>query len=222
MKNLIKVIGVGAVFLSSFLCTAQNEELPWAIGVGWNAVDFYPNGEGPTTTFDPEPFSEKLFSGFFNAEDHYNLHPLALRLSVGKNLGKYFFVEFATSFNKIDKYGYLPADNLKYITLDGSVNFSFRELINPMGWAEPFIGMGAGLIWVEEDRTRDLLGTGSLDLSIGMGIWFTERLSIVLRSNYKNVGYNHERNDFTDSNFQHSLGLKYSFFFGPYKCYDFQ
>lgn len=221
MKNIIKAVGTAALFLFSFILSAQNEELPWAVGLGWNAVDFYPNGEGPTKNFDEEPFSEELFSEFFNVKEHYNFNPVSLRLSVGKNLGKYYFFEFATAFNRITKYGYEPADNLDYLTVDASVNFSFRELINPRGWAEPFLGMGAGLIWVEEDRTHDLLGTGSLDLSIGMGVWVTERLSIVLRSTYKKVPFDHERQDFTDSNFQHSLGLKYSFYFGPYKCYDF-
>ena len=210
------------ILSSCQIATAQTKERPWAFGFGWNIVDFYPNGEGvyPLEN-DAKPFSEELFSEFFNSTDHYNQSLLAIRFSFGRYLFRDIFAEASVAYNNISEYGDQEVDNLDYIGLDASLNYSFRNLIQPRGdgWADPFIGVGAGWTWVEEERTRDMLGTGNIDGTVGFGWWITNKISLIYKVTFKYIAYDHEHKDFTDSHFQHFFGMKYVFNNSRTRCY---
>ena len=97
MKNLSRLLFV-AVLLASFgTANAQDENNPWAFGIGTNAVDFYPVGESlPQGEFLDE---------FFNANDHYNFLPFLSRITVSRYLTDGFTLTVAGSLNTIDKFG---------------------------------------------------------------------------------------------------------------------
>ena len=64
MKNLSRLF-FAMLLLLSFNAKAQDSNNPWAIGIGVNAVDFYPTGEDA-------PLGD-YFDKFFNFGDHYNV-----------------------------------------------------------------------------------------------------------------------------------------------------
>ena len=45
MKNLSRLLFVTVLLMSFSTSNAQDKNNPWAIGIGANAVDFYPVGE---------------------------------------------------------------------------------------------------------------------------------------------------------------------------------
>ena len=134
MKNLNRLL------LALLLCVglttyAQDQNNPWSIGVGINAVDYYPVGE-------TAPQGE-LFDEYFNIGDHYNILPSVSTLSVGYYVGDGFSIEAAGSLNKIDKFGDAEVDDLSYYALDGVVKYNFLENTT----IDPFVGIGGGYTW---------------------------------------------------------------------------
>ena len=92
MKHL-KVALLALVLVVGFNnVNAQDNNNPWAIGFGVNAVDFYPD-------------KNRLVDEFFNVNDHYNMIPAVTRLTVGKYLADGFSFEAAGTINKISKIG---------------------------------------------------------------------------------------------------------------------
>ena len=222
LKQLLGIFFFSVFYLTSQHSQAQTHDYPWAFGVGWNTVDFYPNGEGEyPLSWDPRPFSEELFSEFFNSTDHYNSSLHSIRFSFGRYLFSNISFEVSVAYNQISEYGDMEVDDLDYLAFDGSLNYSFRNLIQPRGdgWADPFIGIGGGYTYVEEERTRDLLGTGNIDGTVGFGVWVTNRISLIYKVTFKYISYEHELKDFTDSHFQHFIGMKYVFSNQRAGCY---
>ena len=67
MGDIYKLI-LAIVLLTSLNKThAQDQNNPWALSLGINAVDYYPVGQ-------PDPQGD-LFDEFFNANDHWNIFP---------------------------------------------------------------------------------------------------------------------------------------------------
>lgn len=201
MKHLSRFL-LASLFIFCFSnANAQDENNPWAVGIGINAVDFYPNGddEGPLGTFGNE---------YFNVDDHWNIMPSVSRISVGKYIGAGFFFEAAGSMNKITKYGDEEVNDLRYVAVDGSFNFSFRNAIKPEGWFDPMLGIGGGYTWVDspEPTGGRMLGAGTLNGTAGFNFWLHENVAITAQSTYK-----HAFEDSRDSHFQHVAGLKFVF-----------
>ncbi|MDO9276177.1 MAG: OmpA family protein, partial [Lutibacter sp.] len=99
MKHL--KVAILALFLITGLSNvnAQDKNNPWAIGIGVNAVDFY-----PTNVNIPVGYGS-WFDEYFNAGDHYNILPAVSKITVGKYLADGFSIEAAGSLNKISKMG---------------------------------------------------------------------------------------------------------------------
>ncbi|HET8854570.1 MAG TPA: OmpA family protein, partial [Salinimicrobium sp.] len=98
--------------MSFSLVQAQTEDNPWSVGLGINAIDFYPTGEDA-------PLGD-YFEDFFNTGDHWNILPGISRLSVGRYIGGGFSFEAAGSVNKINKFGDEARDDLFLLALDGT------------------------------------------------------------------------------------------------------
>ena len=81
MKNL-RTAFLALLLVAGFSnVNAQDEDNPWAISVGVNAVDFHPtNHPGEITNAGA---SSQWFNEFFNATDHYNMIPSVSRIAVG-------------------------------------------------------------------------------------------------------------------------------------------
>ncbi len=191
MKNLSRLL-IAIVFVIGFgNVNAQDENNPWAIKIGINAVDIYPTGEDA-------PLGD-YFDEFFNANDHWNILPTLSSVSVGRYLGDGFSFTAAGSLNRIDKVGDATADDLSYYALDGTVSYSLMNLIKSKS-LEPVLGVGGGYTWVDE------IGAGTLNGSLGLNYWFSENVGITAQSAYK-----HSFEDYLPKHWQHTVALAIKF-----------
>src|SRR5699024_10962833 len=121
MKHLGKIL-MAFVFIMSYSFTqAQNENNPWAVGVGINAVDLYPVGEAAP--------QGDMFSQFFKTKDHWNVLPSISKISVARYLGSGFSVKLDGSVNKIEKWGDKDVNDLSFYSVNLTADYSFGQLI---------------------------------------------------------------------------------------------
>ncbi|HLV70300.1 MAG TPA: OmpA family protein [Xanthomarina sp.] len=191
MKNLSRLLFAMLLMLSFSNINAQDENNPWAISLGVNAVDFYPTGEDA-------PLGD-YFDEYFNARDHWNILPSLSSLTVSKYFSNGFSFGVTGSINKIESWGDADVSDLSYYGLDGTVKYSFAKLINSKV-VEPYLGVGGGYTWVDE------IGAGTLNGALGLNLWFTENIGVTLQSTYK-----HAFEDYLATHFQHYAGLTFKF-----------
>ena len=202
MKNLSRLLFV-AVLLVSFSTTyGQDKNNPWAITLGVNAVDPYPVGEDAP--------QGDYFDEFFNATDHWNVFPSVSSIAVSRYLSDGFTFTAVGSVNRIDKFGTnLNEDgseagtnrvgDLTYFAVDGRVSYSFMDLIKSNS-VDPYLGVGGGYTWLDE------IGAGTLNGTLGLTYWFSEKLGINVNTTYK-----HAFEDYLPKHFQHTAGLTFKF-----------
>ncbi len=82
MKNLSRLMFVLLLIIGFNNVNAQDENNPWSVSVGFNAVDVYPVGE-------PSPQGD-YFDEYFNATDHWNILPVLSTFTVSRYLGDNF------------------------------------------------------------------------------------------------------------------------------------
>ena len=97
MKHLSKIVLATLLIFGFNSVKAQDANNPWAIGIGVNAVDFYPVGEDA-------PLGS-MFSEYFNTGDHWNILPAVSKLSVSRYIGAGFVAELSGTINEIEDYG---------------------------------------------------------------------------------------------------------------------
>ena len=170
---------------------AQDDNNPWQVSFGVNAVDFYPTGEDA-------PLGD-YFDEFFNVNDHYNIVPSLSTVTVAKYLGDGFSFGVSGAINKIEFYGDSEVDDLKYITVDGIIKYSFSDLF---GWdsLEPYLGVGGGYTFLENKSA------GTINGSLGFNYWFNDNWGLYAQSTYR-----HAFEDNVSSHFQHSVGITIQF-----------
>ena len=171
---------------------AQQTDSEWNVSLGANVVDFHVTNDDflPTTNFISESFRDDLFTS-----KDFNFSNRAIYLSAYKNLGFGFNLGISTSFNKVDQYVYadiIPDLDLGFINTDVTFNF------NPFHASriDPFVGMGIGMTNIDQTAYSHL------NFGVGLNLWFSERVGLSYRSDYK-------QNPSTSFNnyFQHNLGL---------------
>ncbi|GAA4273345.1 OmpA family protein [Aquimarina gracilis] len=203
MKHLSRFLVASLLVLGVSTANAQDENNPWAVSIGVNAVDIFPTGGDLLT-------QGEIFDEYFNATDHWNILPSVSKISVGRYIGDGFTFTVSGSVNKIDKAGELPdgtdvsADDLSYYAADGRVSYSFKNALKT-SWLDPYLGVGGGYTWVDE------IGAGTLNGSIGINFWFTENLALNVQSTYKHVFEDYEVSNYPPTHFQHSAGLTFAF-----------
>ena len=200
MKNLSRLFFVAVLLMSFSTSNAQDKNNPWAITIGVNAVDLYPVGEdAPRGDY---------FDEYFNVEDHWNILPSLSTISVSRYLSDGFTFTATGSINKISKLGSIDsegvttlveADDLTYFGIDGRVSYSFMNAINSNKF-DPYLGVGGGYTWVDE------IGAGTLNGTLGLKYWVSEKLGIDVQSTYK-----HSFEDYLPKHFQHSVGVTFKF-----------
>ncbi|SHE68315.1 Thrombospondin type 3 repeat-containing protein [Psychroflexus salarius] len=176
---------------------AQTKDNPWAISIGTNAVDFYPTGNGMG---EGTMSSENFLDEFYNLTDHWNYIPSFSKLTVGKYLGDGFILELNGSINQIDKIGDVPADDLSFLSFNGNVQYSFKEIIKGQDWFDPYLGVGAGYYWIDGN------GEATFNTGIGTNFWLSDKVAITAESMYQ-TAFENSGMDL----FQHSVGLKVAF-----------
>lgn len=199
MKHLSRFLAA-FVFLFSFTAVqAQDENNPWALGIGVNAVDFYPTGTG---TGVGSMASESMFDEYFNFTDHWNILPSISRISVGRYIGSGFVGELAGTINRIDKIGDVGVDDMSYYSVDLSVKYSLNHLYNaPDSWFDPYLGVGGSYVWLDDENSTTYNGMA------GINFWAADQIAINLQTAVKNTG----DDSGISSHFQHSLGVIFTF-----------
>jgi outer membrane protein OmpA-like peptidoglycan-associated protein len=198
MKHLKSILVASLLFLVIGVTNAQDENNPWAIGIGVNAVDTFPVGLRDGQNVEDSQ-NGKLFSEYFNVKDHWNILPAPSRLSVGRYLGSGFTLTGVGTINRIEKLGDVEVDNLTYYGLDGEIKYSFRKILGN-GWIDPSIGIGGGYTWVDD------IGFGTANGIAGVKIWLAENFALDFQSTYK-----HAFEDYGVKHFQHSAGILFKF-----------
>jgi len=185
MKQLSRLLVVGLLVLASNNIQAQDEDNPWQIGFGVNAVDFYP-------TSDVSSFGNE----FFNANDHWNILPSISYVGLSRYLGDGISLGVRGSLNRIKKVGDLEVDDWSYYGLDGTVKYNFLKNTT----IDPFVEIGGGYTWVRD------IGAGTINGGIGANVWFNDNIGLTLQTQYK-----HSFEDYLLKHFQHMLGLSIKF-----------
>ena len=186
MKHLSKLLVVALLFVGFNNVQAQDENNPWQVQFGVNAIDVYP-------TSDVSSFGNE----FFNANDHWNILPSISYVGVSKSIGDGFSVGARGSLNKISKLGDVSVDDLSHYAIYGTIKY---DIIKRQTVLDPFIEIGGGYTWIDE------IGAGTANGGVGLNIWFSENLGLTLQSSYK-----HAFEDYLAPHFQHLAGISVKF-----------
>ena len=191
MKHLKKVLFVLVLF-ASISMSAQDENNPWSVDFGVNAVDFYPTNQAGMGGW---------FDEYVNINDHYNLIPSISRVRVGRYLGDGFSLGLAGSLNKIDKMGDAPASDLSYIAGDLDIRYDLNNIFGDSKWFDPYLSVGGGYTFLDSE------GAGTFNGGAGINFWFNDFIGLNLQSVYKH--------SFDEAqqlpHFQHALGIAVKF-----------
>lgn len=204
MKHLNKIFAA-AIMLFGLSAQAQDENNPWAVSFGANAVD---------TRVSAASSIEDQFSQYFNARDNWNILPSVSYLSVSRYVGSGFTFGVTGSVNKIDRfvnkrvgssldYEVTNPGNLKYYAVDGAIAYSFMQMLNSKV-IDPSIHVGGGYTWLGDTQNAATLNGG-----LGLTFWFTEQVGLSLKSTYKH-SFEEERSVFP-THMQHMAGLTFKF-----------
>lgn len=196
MKHLSRFLMISLFLLSYSFMEAQNENNPWAVEVGVNAVDFFPVGEDAP--------QGDMFSDFFEAKDHWNILPSVSYISVARYLGSGFSVKLGGSINKVKHFGDQRVDDWTYYGLNAAADYSFGHLIygEQGGWFDPYLGVGVGSTWLDDNAKL----TGNAEL--GFNFWINENIAITVGTAYRRALDSDNSNY---SHFQHQAGVKFVF-----------
>ncbi|KJD33973.1 cell envelope biogenesis protein OmpA [Tamlana nanhaiensis] len=202
MKNLSRLLLAMLLILGYSNANAQDENNPWQITIGANAVDAYPSGDGVVGNAQ---FGETIFDEYFNVSDHWNILPSLSTISVSRYIKNGFSLGVAGSLNKIENWGDVPGsdpeeinsvDDLSYYGVDGTIKYNFLEGTT----LDPYIGVGGGYTWIDE------IGAGTVNGTVGLNVWFSENVGLTLQSAYK-----HAFEDYLQTHFQHTAGISIKF-----------
>ncbi|WP_415372631.1 OmpA family protein [Patiriisocius sp. Uisw_047] len=201
MKHLNILFVAACLVLGFSSANAQDENNPWAVEIGVNAVDTFPVGlrDGQTTE---DSMNGEFASEFFNIEDHWNILPSVSRLAISRYVGSNFSIGVAGTINRIEKVGDVIVDDLSYYGADGEIKYSFRDLVNGAGgWLDPSLGIGGGYTWLNDQ------GFGTANGIVSVRFWLSEQFALNAQSAYK-----YAFDDATGTkHMQHSLGLVFKF-----------
>lgn len=191
MKHLSKLLVVALVFVGFNSIQAQDENNPWQVSIGVNAIDTYPTNDSNN------PFSSTtLFDEYFNVSDHWNILPSVSYVAVSKYVGDGFSVGARGSLNRIEKLGDLDVDDLSHYAIDGTIKYNFLKNTT----VDPFVEVGGGYTWVDE------IGAGTVNGGVGVNFWFSDNLGFTLQTQYK-----HAFEDYLVKHFQHMAGISIKF-----------
>jgi outer membrane protein OmpA-like peptidoglycan-associated protein len=189
MKN-IKLLILSALLLAGTAVNAQNASDRWAFSIGVNAIDLYPVGEEDNGLGG-------YFDEFFNT-DHYNIVPAPSRLELGYYVGDGIVATGAFSLNRIDRSGDSRIADITYYSLDAGLRYNLNEIWNDSSVFSPYVGVGGGYIWLDDQSFGVFNGTAGLDIRLIDGVLLNV-----------NTIYKHTFEEINPRHWQHSVGLKF-------------
>jgi len=117
MKHLSRFLLASLFVLGFSSMQAQDENNPWAIGIGVNAVNFYGASDDTPGMIGNGTAGGGFGDSYFDTQK-WNILPSVSRLSVARYIGGGFVFEAAGSVNQIDTLkaeNYSKLDNDKFI-----------------------------------------------------------------------------------------------------------
>ncbi|MFT5250337.1 MAG: OOP family OmpA-OmpF porin [bacterium] len=168
---------------------AQDDNNPWVIGFGLNAVDFYNNDDN---------FSN--LAGDLAKTEDWNALPSISRISVSRYLEKGFSLQLAGSLNKIETITIKNDSDFFYYGIDASVKYDLNNLFGETAWFDPYVFVGGGYTSIDER------GEGMLNGGLGFNTWFNDNVGLNFQTGIKKGFSNNIK-----EHFQSSLGLVIKF-----------
>ncbi|GIZ16304.1 OmpA family protein [Capnocytophaga catalasegens] len=181
------LLGVGAV-------QAQDQNNPWAIGFGVNAVDIR----------SPKDFGD-VFKDWYGTKD-FNILPAVSKLSVARYIGSGFSAEIDGTLNKIergfnDEDANLPKIDESFWAANLQVRYALRNIFTTeSGWFDPYVKVGGGYSKYGDLDDIKILAGG------GINFWFNENIGLNVQT-----GYHHAFKETATDYFQHSAGIVVKF-----------
>ncbi|KAF2518331.1 OmpA family protein [Flavobacterium salilacus subsp. salilacus] len=203
MKHLNKLF-VAALMALGLSAHAQDDNNPWAISFGANAVS---NRFGSASEFGDQ------FSGYFKAKEHWNIIPSVSYVTLSRNVGNNFSVGLTGSVNQIDKlvsrepgtqnYSVSNPGDLTYYAADATIRYSFMNAIGT-SWFDPSLNLGGGYTWIDDK------GNGTLNGGVGVTFWFAKNMGLSLQSIYKHT-FEEQAEANVPRHIQHFAGVIFKF-----------
>lgn len=173
---------------------AQDEDRKWVVGIGMNAIDYFPSHA--INTGNDEGFLNELF----NSKDHWNIS--GPQLMITRYLVQNLSVDGLVSFNQITKYGDVAVDNSTYFGVDLNFRYSFIDTSKDF---TIFMLAGGGYTSAMSDGGATTVGGGTVNFGAGTNYWFNDKMGLNFEALYK---YN--SSDFTLApHFYYALSLVY-------------
>ena len=189
MKRLkLAVIALFTLVATSNV-SAQDENNPWAVGFGVNAVDFYV----PGTSFTGN------LKDVIGSSD-WNVLPSITRISAEKYLDKGFSLQLAGSINKIETMVMENDSDFLYWSADAIVKYDLNMLVGDTAWFDPYVFLGGSYVSADEQ------GEGMINGGIGANFWLNENLGLNVQN-----GIKHGFSDKVETHNQISAGLVIKF-----------
>lgn len=196
MKNLKLGISALALTLAS-TAFAQTTSNPWVIGVGAHGVNHMGVANGGV---------DKVFDNFDQVFtlNNYTITPPLSKLTVARNLNKYFVLDWQTSVGNVDNKRFAMGKEF-FLQTGLGLQFKFAGLWNEESWFDPYARVGAnylrhdysGLTFPRTDLANDVLrGTYNSDDvtgkanhftaagGIGSNFWLTKNFGLNLQGDY--------------------------------------
>lgn len=171
-------------FLISLGAFSQSESSPWVVGVGVNAVDFFP------TKMDAELTGNNvgMFNEITNAQDHWNIG--GPKFFVTRHFKDKLSVNASITFNNIKRLGDNKIKSRSYRAFDIAAHYYFlgsENLFNPYAYA------GGGYVAIGDS------GWGIMNVGVGSSYWFSSNFGLNIEAGYKHSS--------KVPHFNYSLGL---------------
>ena len=205
MKHLNKLFAL--LMLLGLSSQAQDSNNKWAIGFGANAVD----GGRVSAAYK----FENQFSQFFNTQEYWNILPSVSYVNVSRYVGSDFSFGVTGSVNKISRfvldrvpnqdYVVVNPGDLNYYAVDGTVKYSFQNLIKSRV-IDPSAHVGGGYTWLGDDARG-----GTVNAGLGLTFWLTKQVGLSWTSSYKYSFDSREDATAIPTHMQHFLGLTFKF-----------
>ena len=244
MKHLSKLLVALFAGMAFNTAMAQSESQPWAIKVGTNGVDFLNEKSAfddgrilQTKKWNIIPsISEIGVSRYINHGLSISLGGSLNRIervgSINTTSARTFsqvvegagdedgeLVPVLLSLGEAEDGKVFEIDQTSYYSLEAGLDYDIRQAFKKSdGWFAPFVGLGAGLNWIDDQNVW------TANFSLGANFWITENFALYVESTYKgniaeygdedeNIVYKSRGSDFKgqSSHMQHSLGVKFAF-----------
>lgn len=190
MKNIFKIALVAILALGATTMNAQDEGNRWSFSLGINAIDLFPVGE-------EDAGLGGYFDEFFN-DDHYNILPAPSRFQAGYYVGDGIVVTGAFALNRIDRAGDMPVDDLAFYAIDAGLQYNFGKYISKKKIVDPFVGLGGGYTWLDDESFGTFNGT------LGIDFFLVENIALNVQTTYR-----HTFEEDNPRHFMHTVGLKF-------------